>query len=175
MKKHVGKDDGDDYDDDVDPDEPTASQKGFKKMSKLQVMSGISTPGLGSPLVSVFPRPVSFSLFLTSSPVHRLLTTMYQQTAAREEKRAPERGRNVDTGAARGTQARRGADGVVRLHQAPGGAAKRQAVVREFYGSALARVVSNREWAAANDAVTGIVALNEHGCFLTLALDGFHR
>ena len=65
MKKHVGKDDGDDYDDDVDPDEPTASQKGFKKMSKLQVMSGISTPGLGSPLVSVFPRPVSFSLFLT--------------------------------------------------------------------------------------------------------------
>jgi hypothetical protein len=52
---------------------------------------------------------------------------------------------------------------------------RRQAVVREFYGSTLARVVSNREWAAANDAVTGIVALNEHGCFLTLALDGFHR
>ena len=41
-----------DDDDDVDDfDESLRAQSGFAKMSKSQIMSGITTPGLGSPQV----------------------------------------------------------------------------------------------------------------------------
>ena len=33
----------------------------------------------------------------------------------------------------------------------------------------------NRCWHAHSDAVTTLVPLGEHGCVMTLSLDGFHR
>ena len=35
--------------------------------------------------------------------------------------------------------------------------------------------IANRDWKAHSDGITNIVSLDEHGCLLTLSLDGYHR
>ena len=49
------------------------------------------------------------------------------------------------------------------------------AVECHYYGATVEKEMSNREWLAHNDSVTSLVELQEHGCFLTVSLDGFHR